>query len=44
MTYPNRTHAIAEGPGTSPHLFHLLTRYLTTHLTAGPRELSSSRH
>jgi dipeptidyl-peptidase-4 len=40
MTYPDRTHAIAEGPGTSPHLYHLLTRYLTTHLPAGPREFS----
>ena len=44
MTYPGRTHAIAEGAGTSPHLFHLLTRYLTTHLPSGPRELSSSPH
>jgi dipeptidyl-peptidase-4 len=44
MTYPDRTHAIAEGPGTSAHLYHLLTRYLTTHLPSGPRELSSSRH
>jgi dipeptidyl-peptidase 4 len=38
MTYPDRTHAIAEGPGTSTHVFHLLTRYLTAHLPAGPRE------
>jgi dipeptidyl-peptidase-4 len=38
MTYPDRTHAIAEGPGTTPHLYHLLTRYLTSHLRAGPRE------
>jgi dipeptidyl-peptidase-4 len=37
MTYPDRTHAISEGPGTTTHLFHLLTRYLTTHLPAGPR-------
>lgn len=37
MTYPDRTHAIAEGPGTTPHLYHLLTRYLTTHLPPGPR-------
>jgi dipeptidyl-peptidase 4 len=37
MTYPDRTHAIAEGPGTTPHLYHLLRRYLTTHLRAGPR-------
>jgi dipeptidyl-peptidase-4 len=37
MTYPDRTHAISEGPGTTAHLYHLLTRYLTTHLPAGPR-------
>jgi dipeptidyl-peptidase-4 len=44
MTYPGRTHAIDEGPGTEQHLYHLLTRYLTTHLPAGPRDSSSSRH
>ncbi len=38
MTYPDRTHAIAEGPGTTPHLYHLLTRYLTAHLPSGPRD------
>ena len=38
MTYPDRSHGISEGPGTTPHLYHLLTRYLTTHLPAGPRE------
>ena len=38
MTYPDRTHAISEGPGTTPHLYHLLTRYLTAHLPAGPRD------
>ena len=32
MTYPDRTHAISEGPGTSAHVYHLLARYLTTHL------------
>jgi dipeptidyl-peptidase-4 len=42
MTYPDRTHAIAEGDGTTPHLYHLLARYLTTHLRAGPREAASS--
>jgi dipeptidyl-peptidase-4 len=42
MTYPDRTHAIAEGAGTTPHLYHLLARYLTTHLRAGPREAASS--
>src|SRR3712207_7163239 len=38
MTYPDRTHSISEGPGTTAHVFQLLTRYLTTHLPAGPRE------
>ena len=37
MTYPDRTHAISEGPGTTVHLFRLLKRYLTEHLPAGPR-------
>jgi dipeptidyl-peptidase 4 len=37
MTYPDRTHSISEGPGTSVHLFRLLKRYLTEHLPAGPR-------
>ncbi len=37
MSYPNRTHGIREGEGTSQHLFELLTRYLTTHLPPGPR-------
>ncbi len=37
MTYPDRTHAISEGPGTTVHLYHLLTRYLTEHLPAGPK-------
>jgi dipeptidyl-peptidase 4 len=37
MVYPNRTHAIKEGEGTSLHLHELLARYLTTNLPAGPR-------
>jgi dipeptidyl-peptidase-4 len=37
MTYPDRTHAISEGPGTTVHLYRLLTRYLTDHLPAGPK-------
>jgi dipeptidyl-peptidase-4 len=32
MVYPNRTHCICEGEGTSTHLYSLLTRYLTEHL------------
>jgi dipeptidyl-peptidase-4 len=37
MTYPDRTHAISEGPGTTVHLYRLLTRYLSEHLAAGPK-------
>jgi dipeptidyl-peptidase 4 len=37
MEYPNRTHAISEGDGTSFHLHSLLARYLLEHLPAGPR-------
>ena len=37
MTYPDRTHGIFEGPGTTVHLYHLLARYLTEHLPADPR-------
>ena len=34
MAYPNRTHGIFEGEGTTIHLFSLLTRYLNEHLPA----------
>ena len=37
MDYPNRTHGIFEGPGTTQHIYTLLDRYLTEHLPAGPR-------
>lgn len=37
MPYPNRTHGIFEGEGTTMHLYTLLTRYLKEHLQAGPR-------
>lgn len=37
MAYPNRTHCICEGSGTTLHVYSLLTRYLTTNLPAGPR-------
>jgi dipeptidyl-peptidase-4 len=36
MVYPNRTHAISEGPNTSRHLYELLTRYLKEHMPARP--------
>jgi dipeptidyl-peptidase-4 len=37
MVYPNRSHCICEGPGTSLHLYSLLTRYLGDKLPAGRR-------
>jgi dipeptidyl-peptidase-4 len=37
MVYPNRSHCICEGEGTTVHLYHLLTRYLSTNLPAGGR-------
>ena len=37
MVYPNRTHAIAEGPGTTPHVYRLIARYFLEHLPEGPR-------
>ncbi len=37
MAYPNRSHGIYEGAGTSLHLYSLLTRYLNENLPAGPR-------
>jgi dipeptidyl-peptidase 4 len=37
MTYPNRSHCICEGEGTTLHIYTLLTRYLLEHLPAGPR-------
>ena len=36
MAYPNRSHAIDEGEGTSLHLYDLLTSYLETHMPPGP--------
>jgi dipeptidyl-peptidase-4 len=37
MVYPNRTHAISEGPGTRPHVFHLIARYFMEHLQTQTR-------
>jgi len=37
MAYPNRSHCICEGRGTTLHVYSLLTRYLMEHLPAGPR-------
>jgi dipeptidyl-peptidase-4 len=32
MVYPNRTHSISEGPGTTPHVYQLIARYFMHHL------------
>ena len=37
MEYPNRSHCICEGQGTTEHIYQLLTRYLVEHLPAGGR-------
>ena len=35
MEYPNRTHSISQGAGTTYHLYSLLLRYLEEHMPAG---------
>ncbi len=35
MMYPNRTHSISEGPGTSAHVYRLIARYFLQHLPPG---------
>ena len=37
MSYPNRTHAIREGEGTSLHLATLFTKYLQEHCPGGAK-------
>ncbi len=37
MVYPNRTHGIFEGDGTTVHVYSLLTRYLLERLPPGGR-------
>ena len=37
MDYPNRTHGIYEGKGTSVHVYSLIGRYLEEHVAPGPR-------
>ena len=37
MPYPNRSHGIYEGEGTTRHLYELLTRFLNDNLPAGPK-------
>ncbi len=37
MSYPNRTHGISEGPGTSAHLSKLFTKFLRTWCPGGAK-------
>jgi len=37
MAYPNRSHGIREGEGTTRHLYELLTRYLLTNMPPGEK-------
>lgn len=37
MIYPNRTHAIAEGPGTTVHVYRKIAKYFLDHLPPGGR-------
>ena len=37
MVYPNRTHSISEGAGTTAHIHRLIARYFIEHLPPGPR-------
>ena len=44
MEYPNRSHCICEGNGTTLHLYSLLTRYLEQNLPPGPRGATPASH
>jgi dipeptidyl-peptidase 4 len=37
MMYPNRSHSISEGPGTTAHVMKLIARHFLQHLPPGPR-------
>jgi dipeptidyl-peptidase 4 len=37
MVYPNRTHSISEGTGTTVHIYQLIGRYFLAHLPPGPQ-------
>ncbi len=37
VPYPNRSHGIFEGPGTTRHLYALFTRFITEKLPGGPQ-------
>jgi dipeptidyl-peptidase-4 len=37
MDYPNRSHGLFEGPGTTKHVYMLIMRYIEEHVPPGPR-------
>jgi dipeptidyl-peptidase-4 len=37
MAYPNRSHGIYEGKGTTIHLYTMFTRFLVENLPPGPK-------
>jgi dipeptidyl-peptidase-4 len=37
MVYPNRSHSISEGAGTTAHIYRLIARYFVDHLPPGGR-------
>jgi dipeptidyl-peptidase-4 len=37
MVYPNRTHAISEGAGTTTHVYQRIARHFLAHLSPGAR-------
>jgi dipeptidyl-peptidase-4 len=41
MEYPNRTHCICQGKGTTVHLFEMLTRFLDRTLMGASKEAAS---
>jgi dipeptidyl-peptidase 4 len=43
MAYPNRSHSISEGEGTSLHLRTMFTKFLKEHCPPGPREVESPK-
>jgi dipeptidyl-peptidase-4 len=43
MVYPNRTHGISEGSGTSLHVHALIARYFLDHLTPGSKSAPATQ-
>lgn len=40
MSYPNRSHGIWEGEGTTRHLYETMFRYISTNLEPGGKVVS----